>query len=103
MNAQEIVRSAITDLSAMRDQLGGIEDLNAERAKAEHNLQLWTHNVKMMKSEFEEVKRAHDKLAKEAWEKQGEVERLTTEIREKNAELNSVNAALNKVRQQLGG
>jgi predicted RNase H-like nuclease (RuvC/YqgF family) len=103
MNAQEIVRSAITDLSMMRDQIGGIEDLNAERAKAEHNLQLWTHNVKMMKSEFDEVKRAHDKLVKEAWEKQREVERLTTELREKTAQRDQISAELQRLRQQFGG
>jgi hypothetical protein len=103
MNAQEIVRSAIANLSVMRDQIGDIEDFNAERAKAEHNLQVWRHNVSAMKSEFDEVKRAHDKLAKEAWEKQGEAERLTTEIREKTALRDKLNAEVGALRQKYFG
>jgi chromosome segregation ATPase len=100
---QDVLKRSISTLRVLDDELGNLEDLKAERAKEERNLELWTHNVKAMKGEFDEAKRAHDKVAKEAWEKQHELDRLNAEIKAKTAELSSITGQLNKIRQQLGG
>jgi hypothetical protein len=93
------IRATVANLQA----LGEVEDGRAELAKLKREFEVWSHNAKAMRGEFDEAKRAHDKVAKEAWEKQHEVERLDKEIKAKTAELSSVSTALNKIRQQLGG
>jgi hypothetical protein len=55
-----------------------------------------------MKIEYDEVKREHDKILAQAWEKQKEVERLDAEIKDKSAQLTAINDHLNKIRQRLG-
>jgi hypothetical protein len=96
---QQNIRATIANLQA----LGEVEDGREALAKAKRDLEVWTHNAKAMRGEFDEAKRAHDKVAKEAWDKQRELERTEAELKAKRAELGNVTAQLNKIRQQLGG
>jgi len=102
-NALEIVNGAISDLTAMSNQIGEVEDFAERREKAERDFGVWSRNLKAVKAEFAEVDAALKKVEHEASEKAKECERLRAEIKTKSAELNNVNTALNKIRQQLGG
>ena len=100
--SHDVLKGSIADLGVLRDQLSGLDDLKAERAAAQAELDRLKQNIKGMKIEYDEVKREHDKILAQAWEKQKEVERLDAEIKDKSAQLSQINDHLNKIRQRLG-
>jgi chromosome segregation ATPase len=100
--SHDVLKASISDLGVLRDNLAGIDDIKAEREKAQAQLDVLKQNVKGMQIELSEVKREHDKILAQAWEKQKEVERLDAEIKDKSAQLSQINDHLNKIRQRLG-
>jgi chromosome segregation ATPase len=94
---------AISELRILADACGDVESMDAERARAKAQLDVTTKDVAQMKQEFDEVKRAHDKILGAAHDKQAELERIEAELKRKYAELGSVSQQMAKMRQQLGG
>jgi|SRR6516165_4752544 predicted nucleic acid-binding Zn-ribbon protein len=96
---QQSIRATVSNLQA----LGEVEDGRTELAKVQREIDVEKRNLAGIKTEFAEVKRAHDKILGEAHEKQRELERTEAELKAKSAELANVTNALSKIRQQLGG
>ena len=99
---RENIHSVVSNLQA----LGEVEDGREELAKLQREFEVWQRNTKLMRGEFDEVKRAHDKLLKEAWDKQHEVERAQAELKRITAEIdkaNAMKAAIIQQFQRVGG
>jgi chromosome segregation ATPase len=100
-DAQGGVNRIIGDLQTLREQWEGVESIDAERAKAEAKLAAAKQNVAGMRSEFAEVKHAHDEILKKGLEKQDALEKLDREIKQRRGELAKINAEFNKIRALL--
>jgi chromosome segregation ATPase len=99
--SQDVLKRSISTLRVLDDELGNLDDLKAERAREERNLEVWRHNVKAMKSEFEEVTGQYNAMAKKAHEAADEWQRLDREIKTRTAELNSINQQMQKIRERF--
>jgi len=99
---QDVLKHSISELIAHRDQLGGIDDLNAERAKVKAALDYEKKLLAQTKGEVKEAAGYRDKYLAEAREKLAECERLDKEIKEKSVVVKQANDYINKLRQQLG-
>jgi len=99
---QDVLKRSISDLIVLRDQLAGIDDLNAERAKVQAALDYETKFLAQTKGETKEAKHYRDKYLAEAREKLAEGERLDKENKEKSVVVSQLNDYVNKIRQQLG-
>jgi chromosome segregation ATPase len=100
--SQDLIQRIISDVTVYRDQVGVIDDLKAEKQKAQASLDVLKQNVKGMQINFDEVKREYDKILAQAWEKQNESERLDKEIKEKRATVAQLEDYFSKARQRLG-
>jgi chromosome segregation ATPase len=100
---RELIKSIISQIEAISGQVGDIDDLNEKRAKAEHNLGVFTHNLKIVKMEFAETEAGYKKLQREVDAKFAERDRLTAEIRELTARRDQIAAELQRLRSQFGG
>jgi len=99
---QDVLKASISELIVLRDQLAGIESIDAERARVKAALDHQTKFLAQTKGEVKEAETYRDKYLAEAKEKLAECERLDKEIKEKSVQVAQVNDYLNKVRQQLG-
>jgi len=99
---QDVLKRSISDLIVLRDQLAGIDDLKAERAKVKAGIDYDTKFLAQTKGEVKEAEHYRDKYLAEAREKLAECERLDKEIKEKSVVAKQANDYINKLRQQLG-
>jgi len=100
--SHDILRASISDLIVLRDQRGGIDDLKAERARAQAQLDATKQQLKGWQQEVKEATQWRDKYLAEARDKLAECERLDKEIKEKRVVVSQLNDYVNKIRQQLG-
>jgi len=100
--SHDILRASISDLIVLRDQLGGIDDLKAERARAQAQLDATKQQLKGWQQEVKEAEHYRDKYLAEAREKLAESERLDKQIADKRVVVSQLDAYVNKIRQQLG-
>jgi uncharacterized coiled-coil DUF342 family protein len=84
------------------DQLGDLDELTKETAKAKAKLDAVKRDLASWKQEIVEAKHNRDKYLAEAREKLAESERLDKEIKTKGEEVSALNDWINKIRQQLG-
>jgi hypothetical protein len=96
---QQSIRATIVELQG----LGDLEDVRKELAGIKAQLDVSKRDLAGINTEFAETKRANDKLVKDCWDKQQELERKEAELKAKSAELANVTGQMNKIRQQLGG
>jgi chromosome segregation ATPase len=96
---RENIHSVVANLKA----LGDVEDGRAELAAVRAQIDVAKRDLAGIKTEFAEVKRAHDDILRKAHEKQAELEGLEREIKKKSEEQANLNNWLSKIRQQLGG
>ena len=99
---QDVLKRSISDLIVMRDQLAGIENIDAERQKAQAKLDSVKRQLEGAKGEVKEAVHYRDKYLAEAREKLAESERLEKEIKEKRVVVGQLNDWINKIRAQLG-
>ena len=100
---QSDIQRSVGDLQQLRDQLSGVESIDAERKKAQAKLDAVKANVAGMRAEFNEVKVAHDKILTKALEDQAKLEKLQAEIKRRSKELAAINAELAKIPDKLRG
>ena len=100
--SHDILRASISDLIVLRDQLGGIDDLKAERARAQAQLDATKQQLKGWQQEVKEATQWRDKYLAEARDKLAECERLDKEIKEKRVVVSQLDDYVNKIRQKLG-
>jgi hypothetical protein len=86
----------------LRDQLAGVESMDAERAKAKAALDHSKKYLEQTKGEVKEATHYRDKYLAEAREKLAESERLDKQIAEKRVIVRQLDAYVAKIRQQLG-
>jgi chromosome segregation ATPase len=96
---RENIHSVVANLQA----LGEVEDGRKELAKLQREFEVWQHNVKLMKGEFEEVKGQCDAMVKLAHEKLAEANRLDQEIKAKTDELAKVKQEMGQIRLRFFG
>jgi hypothetical protein len=99
---QDVLKRSINDLMAYRDQVGEIDDLKAEKQKAQAQLDATKQQLKGWQQEVKEATHYRDKYLAEAREKVAESERLDKAIAEKRVVVSQLDGYVNKIRQQLG-
>jgi chromosome segregation ATPase len=100
--ADHLNNSILPTLKELGEQLGDIEEMNKERAKAQAQLDALKRELASWKQEVAEAKGYRDKYLAEARGKLAESERLDKEIKTKGEEITAMNDWINKIRQQLG-
>jgi hypothetical protein len=100
--AQPLIQRIISNLTVYGDQVGEIDDLKAEKQKAQAQLDQTKQQLKDWQQEVKEATQWRDKYLAEAREKVAESERLDKEIKEKRVVVSQLNDYVNKIRQQLG-
>jgi hypothetical protein len=99
--SHDVLKASISDLKVLAGQLGGIESIDAENARAKAELDHTKRYLKQAQGEVKEALYFRDKYLAEAREKAAESERLTKELAEKSAQLAQANDYINKLRSKL--
>jgi chromosome segregation ATPase len=100
--SQGLIERIISDMTVYRDQVGVIDDLKAEHAKAQAQLDATKQQLKGWQQEVKEAQHYREKYLAEAREKVAESERLDKEIKEKRVVVSQLDGYVAKIRQQLG-
>jgi hypothetical protein len=100
--AQPLIQRIISNLTDYGNQVGEIDDLKAEREKAQAQLDATKQQLKGWQQEVKEAEHYRDKYLAEAREKLAESERLDKQIADKRVVVSQLDAYVNKIRQQLG-
>jgi len=98
----DVLAGSIADLKVLSEQLSGLDDIKAERQKAQAQLDYARKYLKQTQDQIKENEYFRDKIRDEAQAKHAESERLDKEIKEKSAQLTQINDHLSKIRQRLG-
>jgi hypothetical protein len=99
----DVLAGSIADLKVLSEQLSGLDDIKAERQKAQAQLDYARKYLKQTQDQIKENEYFRDKYMAEAREKAAESERLDREIKEKRATAAQLNDWRNKMLQQLQG
>jgi len=102
MTSTDVLRTAISDLQTLRGQLGGIESIDADAARARAQLDSVKRQLEGAKGEVKEALHYRDKYLAEAKAALEEKERLDKEIKEKSVQAAQANDYINKLREKLG-
>src|SRR5262249_39368006 len=84
------IHRVVGELQQLREQVGELDSIDAERAKAQARVDAVTKELEIRRGEVKEVKWQHDQILKTAREDQAKNERLKAE----NKRLTAANAAL---------
>jgi len=96
------LNNIVSNLQTLREQMAGIESIDADAARARAQLESVKRQLEGAKGEVREALHYRDKYLAEAKEKLAESERLDKEIKEKSVVAKQANDYINKLRQQLG-
>jgi chromosome segregation ATPase len=93
--------SILPSLKELREQLGDIEEMDKERAKAQAQLDDVTHNLKMINLECAEKGALLKSLEKSVVENDRKLDAQEAEIRSKTAEIAKLNAEWRKLQERF--
>jgi chromosome segregation ATPase len=94
----ELVKGIISDMQVFREQIGSLDDLNAEVKQAQRDVETWQHNLSMIKHEFAEVEAGVKKLEQQGLELDRKLDPLNAEIRAKTAERDAIVQEVQRLR-----
>jgi uncharacterized coiled-coil DUF342 family protein len=94
---RENIHGVVANLQALGEAGDGRQELATVKAQ----IDMAKRDLAGIKTEFDEVKRAHDEILRKAHEKQHELERTEAALKSRSAELNDVMAKRAAILQQL--